>query len=791
MNKLTISPHRLLPDNERLRVALFLLLTISIVAVSLTFFILSINNPYMGIVISQNDQDWEVTSVDSNGLASQAGLREGDNPIEINGQSAPIFLEKYENAGSVIGVLIKDISVIDENGEIKSVTLKDGPQSWQSLTELTIWFIVCLVFWITGFYIFSKKSRNQAALLLCLCGITFGLTISGQLAGERAVPTAFWFSVIAATIGPWLLLHFFLVLPEERVRLRTNNLVYLIYVPAVITLVLFPMIGYADGQTLPGFRVIRLLEYGVGFLAVGGVAIFNYLHSTSQKTRQQMKIVLISCLVALIPFMAISILPEIIWEQTVVPVTFSVLLFAFIPLGTGYAVVTQKLMDIDIVIRRGVIYGLITVIMAGILSVAIFFIAANYESIGIPAQILVALVLGGIATVLFGPIKKWIEILLDKLFFKDRYDYRKLIKILSTSLRSLNDFTEISRVIVGVTVQTLNLAGSCLFVKAQSGSLDIGAAQGTFAERDKQNKILALIQGNDGIKFPASASGANPDLAFVIPLIVADKEIGILCLSPKVSRQNFSSDDMYLLQGIASTAAVFLRGAMLIHDVSIRNTFISIASHELRTPMTTIMGYADLLLRRDPPEATRKQWLEEIIDSSQSITSLLDELLNVTRIQAGKVDMKLEKKKISDVLEERLAMIRESTNKHEFVLDVEHELPHVLIDYDKFGQVVWNLLDNAVKYSPKGGRITVSAYNDLRRHRIIVSFADEGIGIGPTDKNLLFTTFHRIQRSETRNIRGSGLGLYIVKEWIEAMGGEIWLESELDKGSTFFIAVPT
>jgi two-component system sensor histidine kinase VicK len=114
----------------------------------------------------------------------------------------------------------------------------------------------------------------------------------------------------------------------------------------------------------------------------------------------------------------------------------------------------------------------------------------------------------------------------------------------------------------------------------------------------------------------------------------------------------------------------------------------------------------------------------------------------------------------------------------------------VYVDRDRLSHVIGNILSNAVKYSPNGGRITISAQNDQERQRIVVSITDEGIGIGPADKDLLFTTFHRIQRPETRGIRGSGLGLYIAKEWTEAMGGEIWVESELNKGSTFFVAIP-
>jgi signal transduction histidine kinase len=412
--------------------------------------------------------------------------------------------------------------------------------------------------------------------------------------------------------------------------------------------------------------------------------------------------------------------------------------------------------------------------------------------LGVTGEVIIALALGGIAVVLFGPIKKGIEILVDKLFYKDRYDYRQIIQSLSTSLNLLKDFTDISRLIVGTAVQTLNLAGGCMFFKLQSGSFQVGAAQGTFADTDKQKQLVTLIsQQSSGMEFPNSASTVCSDLAFLIPLMVGEERVGILCLSQKISRQDFSSDDVYLLQGLASVSATSLRSAMLLRDVSMRDTFISVASHELRTPLTSITGYAELLLRRDPPDVTRKRWLKNIFDNSQRVNAMVDDLLNVSRIQSGKVTIKLEQARLSDVLEETLSLTKESTNKHEFVVDIESNLPDVFVDRDKLSHVVGNILSNAVKYSPNGGRITLSARNDHEQHRIIVSVADEGIGIGPADKDLLFTTFHRIQRPETRGIRGSGLGLYIAKEWMEAMGGKIWLESELNKGSTFFIAIPT
>ena len=737
-----------------------------------------------------NEQGWIVESMTRNGLASQSGIVEGDRPVEINGQPAETFLEKYKENKLVFGTSFRELSVIGDSGQIKSVALEGSTVSWGSITEQIVWLVVCLIFWATGFYVIYKRPGNRAAVLLCISGLFFGLVLSSNMAAEIAVPVALHLEIFATIVSPWILLHFFIVLPEER-SWSHSNLVYLIYIPAVITLILFPLIGYANGQPVQWFRTVRLLVYGTGFLGALGFAIVNYFRAASVKTRIQMKIVLIGCLAALVPFLVLYIFPEAIWRRVAIPHEFSILFIVFIPLAMGYAVVTRKILDIDFFLRRGLVYTLVTVVMAVILSAGIFTILALRDTFGAPQEIILTLALAAIATALFGPIKNRIEILVDKLLYKDRYDYRKIIQTLSASLHSAKDFTDASRLIVGTLVQSLNLAGGCLLIGSQAGSYAIGVAQGTFAGKNEQEKLLDLVSRRDhSIEFPSSVSSEDPNLRYIIPLVAADKEVGILCLSEKLSRQDFSTADMYLLQGLASVAAVSLRSAMLIQDVSIRDTFVSIASHELRTPLTSIMGFAEILLKRNPPDDIREQWLKNIIESGQQLTDMVDDLLNVTRIQSGKLKIKLEQIELSDVFEERLDIIRESTDKHEITSDIEPGLNAILADREKFGQVVGNLLSNAVKYSPEGGHVTLRACKDSENSRAVISVCDEGIGIGPEDKNSLFTTFHRIQRSETQGIKGSGLGLYIAKEWIEAMNGEIWLESELDKGSTFFITIP-
>jgi len=770
----------------------FSVFAVCLLAANLYFFIVSINKPFMGVTFVLNSNTWSVGSVDLNGTAYQAGVREGDIPTEINNEPAQSFLEKFTAMGVVYGLIITDITVTDESGQIRSADLRNSRPSFATISELVMWFVTCLIFWIVGFYVFYKKPRNFAARIMCLCSLFFGLTLGANIAGERQVPLAVYVAAVALVVSPTLLLHFFMVLPEERGRLRASNMRLLIYIPSVITMILVLLVGFIYGQPTPWFRNFRLVEALVILLAVVGVVVFNFMRAGSPRTRQQMKIMFIGTASALVPFLLLNILYIGVLKQNSVPYGIHVLFLSMIPISMGYAVAKQHLFDIDFIIRRGVIYSLISIIMAFVLTAVMYFVTSLNKTFGVPEQIILALILGIIATVFFGPLMKWMEAIVDKFFFKDRYDYRLIIQSLANSLNSLKGFSDTSRLLVGTTANTLNLSGACLFVRTLSGSYELSSSQGNFVTTD-MNKLLYTLtfERNKQYEFPNSASEFFPEISFLVPLVTGEQEVGMLCLSPKANKQGFSSNDIYLLQGIASVGAAAIRSAMLIRDVSMRDTFISIASHELRTPLTNIIGFAELLMKKDPPENTRKQWLKLIYESGKRITVMVDNLLNVSRIQSGKVVLRIETTKIDEVLQEQIDISKEGSNKHQFVTHIDSELPEASIDRDKFGHVIANLLSNAVKYSPNGGTITISASMDMLRPRIIVAVADEGIGISPKDQVSLFTTFHRIQRPETIGIPGSGLGLYIAKEWTEAMGGEIWLKSELNKGTTFFVGIKT
>lgn len=221
-----------------------------------------------------------------------------------------------------------------------------------------------------------------------------------------------------------------------------------------------------------------------------------------------------------------------------------------------------------------------------------------------------------------------------------------------------------------------------------------------------------------------------------------------------------------------------------------RNAMVSVASHELRTPLTSVLGFTELLLDREVSASTRTQWLRQIHEHGQQMATLVEDLLNLSRIQSGRLSFTPEGVALDRAVESAIARVRSTTDRHELVMQVGSNAPEVWADRNKLDQILTNLLTNAVKYSPRGGRVTVASHWDSKREEVVVSVGDEGIGISEADQRELFTTFHRIRRPETDAIRGSGLGLYIVKNLVELMGGEIWVESRLDEGARFSFSLP-
>jgi PAS domain S-box-containing protein len=223
----------------------------------------------------------------------------------------------------------------------------------------------------------------------------------------------------------------------------------------------------------------------------------------------------------------------------------------------------------------------------------------------------------------------------------------------------------------------------------------------------------------------------------------------------------------------------------------IKTTFISAVSHELKTPIALILGYADTLARTDVQwdEATVRDSLAVIRDESQRLNKLVNNLLDAARIQAGGLKLQF-----TDMRLDQLAagLVREfetaDAGRHRFALDFQPGLPSVHADPERLRQVLSNLLSNATKYTPAGTLIRVSTTFDAQTVRVAVS--DEGPGIPPEEQTRIFDRFTRGRSEDTRRTEGAGLGLFISRAIVEAHGGRIWVDSKLDQGTTVYFTLP-
>lgn len=246
---------------------------------------------------------------------------------------------------------------------------------------------------------------------------------------------------------------------------------------------------------------------------------------------------------------------------------------------------------------------------------------------------------------------------------------------------------------------------------------------------------------------------------------------------------------------------------LVFHDITelrrlekIRKDFVANVSHELRTPLTSIKGYVEALIdgAKDDPEASGK-FLGIILKQSDRLNLILEDLLELSKIESGRVSFRQDPMDLRSVIERTISMIQPLAEKkgHRLVSTVEDKLPALAGDEDRLVQVLTNLLDNAVKYTPEQGTITVAARlvpepqgGSPGGQTIELSVTDTGIGIPEQDRPRVFERFYRVDKARSRELGGTGLGLAIVKHIVEGHGGQVWVEGNYPRGSRFVVRLP-
>ncbi len=301
-----------------------------------------------------------------------------------------------------------------------------------------------------------------------------------------------------------------------------------------------------------------------------------------------------------------------------------------------------------------------------------------------------------------------------------------------------------------------------------------------------------------------------------VPIPSGGQSIGVISVQSTDQEGRFTQADERLLSTIASAVGVAFHNARLFEDArqarasaeeadAAKSSFLSTVSHELRTPLTSVLGFAKIIRRRLEerlfpmiPEEDRKvqqakrqviENLDVVVSEGERLTKLIDDVLDLAKIEAGKFTWNMASVSIADVIERAIAATASlfEVKKLTLVRDLQPELPAINGDQDRLIQVVINLISNAVKFTDSGS-IKLSAH--LQGEDIVVGVTDSGIGIAPGDQQKVFEKFKQVGDTLTDKPKGTGLGLPICKEIVEYHGGRLWVESEPGKGSTFSFTLP-
>ena len=313
----------------------------------------------------------------------------------------------------------------------------------------------------------------------------------------------------------------------------------------------------------------------------------------------------------------------------------------------------------------------------------------------------------------------------------------------------------------------------------------------------KNGPLMSNKAQADSRLLPEIASQLELRSVLVAPMTRGPQVHGLLLVADRLPGATFTEEDLNLLLAVAGQATVAVENLRLHEELKRANTllqeydrvkseFVAIVAHDFRRPLMAIRGFAELVLEEpDIPVEARQEFMRTVISETDALASLANDTLLITRIETGEFEYAWNEIDLGPFILDAAPL----GTDHSILMDIPPHFPKIVADPDRLRQVITNLTTNAIKYSPSGGSITVRCRERGTQH-VVIEVVDHGLGIPQEQIGQLFQKFSRVRSDEHLKISGTGLGLYICRLIVEGLGGQIWVESELGKGSTFGIVLP-
>jgi signal transduction histidine kinase len=508
-----------------------------------------------------------------------------------------------------------------------------------------------------------------------------------------------------------------------------------------------------------------------------------------------------------------------------------VTLFFWVGCAT-YAIIRHRLVNIRLVVARTVSYSLLMFVLATFYISSLFSVGRLFYQEKISGmQILINVFLGLIVAFTFQPLRRFLEKITDKIFFKDHYDTENLLteltKILSSTLilkkllqASLERLLAVMKVETGIVVlwegnKIKDIFSGNATNEDSLKNIDQGGMEHLLNSTDQPLIFDELPEGR------RKEALRKINFYFAQKLQVKEKVIGLLLLGEKLSGDIYSGQDIELLTILSSQLAVAIENALAYQKIqkfsdtlkieidkatealqttneklrnvsALKDEFVSLTSHELRTPLTAIAGSLSTVLEGFAGKVGPKtrEFLAGAYNENLRLIRLVNNLLNISRIESGRLKFLPSNFDLALIIKEVIENLKTEAleKKIELLANCEAKTM-VYADQDKVREILINLVGNAIKFTDKG-RVAVTAW--IQDGLAVVQVEDSGRGILPENQQKLFKKFERVDNSEANRAKGgTGLGLYICKNLLKGMNGDIWLKSNYGTGTTFYFTLPS
>ncbi|MEI7759081.1 MAG: ATP-binding protein [bacterium] len=574
------------------------------------------------------------------------------------------------------------------------------------------------------------------------------------------------------------------------------------------------------------------LKYGSGFniyatflglMVLFGLIqlILGYRRAKSDE-KAQLAYILIGLLAASITIVVSNLIIPFITNSKTINLYSGDLSYLGIALLVGissYTIVKHKLFDIRLVIVRSLGYLITLVAVALLLIVPVLLITTHLLGSNLAASAIAILVFSNLlVAIAFQPLRNIFNRIANKLFYRGYYEPQVILDKLSNLLVGSVDLNYITEGSKKIITEALKPSSIKYVLYAAHKSLYRDAVESLASLKDTLIVTDELIEERNRRlrKFLQ-----EQNVSIVLRLRTDKNDLGFIFIGNKEAGSLYNGIDKIFLRIAADEIAISLQNAIRFKEIesfnqtlqekievatrqltkanarlkmldSNKDDFISMASHQLRTPLTSVKGYVSMVLEGDVGKITDQQnkMLSQAFDSSQRMVYLISDLLNISRLQTGKFVIERTDCDLSEIITEEIGLLEDISRARNLKMYYKKpkDFPILNIDEIKTRQVIMNFLDNAIYYTPAGGKITIEL--EEKGSKIELKVIDTGIGVPASVAHHLFTKFYRADNAKKARPDGTGLGLFMAKKVIIAQGGSIIFSTKENKGSTFGFSLP-